>query len=97
MNPSKSQMYKETAGIKAQEANIRFREADEAAAEARDANQTGDDFVLVAVVMATVLFFTGISTKLRGRPIRIAMLLLASVFFILGLGFMLSLPQSFAI
>ncbi len=44
--------------------------------------------------MATVLLFTSVSTKLRGRWVRLVMLLLASVFFLVGIGFMVSLPQN---
>jgi protein-S-isoprenylcysteine O-methyltransferase Ste14 len=90
-------LYDQLAGAEARAANELFREADAAAADARAANQTGDDFVLVAVVMATVLFFTGVSTKLRGRWVRIVMLLLASALFLVGVGAMLSLPQNVGI
>jgi hypothetical protein len=68
--------------------------ADAAAAEARDANQTGDNFVLVAVVMASVLFFAGVGTKFKGRGVRLMMLLLGAIAFLGGLTFMLSMPQN---
>ena len=45
----------------ARRAAERFRDADEAATEARQANQTGDDFVLVAVVMAMAFFVGGLA------------------------------------
>jgi hypothetical protein len=90
-------LYDQVAGEGRREAGRLFSEADVAVGTARDANQTGDDFVLVAVIMATVLFFTGVSTKLRGHWVRIAMLLSASALFLLGVGFMLSLPQSFGL
>ena len=61
------------------------------------ANQTGDNFVLTAVVMASVVFFAGVGTKLRGRAMRLAMLALAVLLFLGGLGFMLSLPHSVGI
>lgn len=89
--------YEQAAGQEMREANELFRRAEAAGIKAREANQTGDDFVLVAVVMATVLFFTGVSTKLRGRGVRLFMLLLASVLFVVGVGFMLSLPQNVGI
>ncbi|MEN8233909.1 MAG: hypothetical protein ABFR89_03165 [Actinomycetota bacterium] len=41
--------------------------ADEAAVEARRANQTGDNYVLTAVLFAAVLFFSGIASKLESR------------------------------
>jgi hypothetical protein len=41
--------------------------ADQAAVDARAANQTGDNYVLTAVLFAAVLFFSGIATKLENR------------------------------
>ena len=68
--------------------------ADESAAIAREANQTGDNFVLVTVVMASVLFFAGVGTKVKGRGIRLFMLGTGVALFIGGLWFMLSMPQN---
>lgn len=62
-----------------------------------EANQTGDNFVLTAVIMASVLFFAGVGTKLKGRVARLFMLLVAALFFLGGLGFMVSLPQNVGI
>ena len=62
-----------------------------------EANQTGDNFVLVAVLMATVLFFAGVGTKLKGRAVRLLMLAFAALIFVGGVGFMLSLPQNVGI
>ncbi len=72
-------------------------EADDLAARARDANQTGDNFVLVAVIMASVLFFAGVGTKLKGRGVRLMMLIFAVLLFLGGLAFMLSMPQNVGI
>ncbi len=69
-------------------------EADALAGTARNANQTGDNFVLVAVIMASVLFFAGVGTKLKGRGVRLMMLLLAVLLFLGGVAFMLSMPQN---
>ncbi len=55
-------------------ANALNEEANALADEAREANQTGDNFVLVAVIMASVLFFAGVGTKLKGRAVRLGML-----------------------
>ncbi|MCL1692572.1 MAG: hypothetical protein M3096_02700 [Actinomycetia bacterium] len=41
--------------------------ADQAAVDARTANQNGDNYVLTAVLFATVLFFSGIASKLENR------------------------------
>jgi hypothetical protein len=69
-------------------------EADVYAETSAEANQTGDNFVLVAVIMASVLFFAGVGTKLKGRGVRLMMLLFAIVLFLGGLSFMLSMPQN---
>ena len=86
--------YQPVAEVEAEWLNARSNELVEQAAAA---NQTGDNFVLTAVVMASVLFFAGVGTKLRGRAMRLAMLALAVLLFLGGLGFMLSLPHSVGI
>jgi uncharacterized membrane protein YcjF (UPF0283 family) len=72
-------------------------EADVFAETSAKANQTGDNFVLVAVIMASVLFFAGVGTKLKGRAVRLMMLLFAMALFLGGLSFMLSMPQNVGI
>jgi hypothetical protein len=72
-------------------------ESEALAAESAEANQTGDNFVLTAVIMASVLFFAGVGTKLKGRAVRLFMLLVATLFFLGGVAFMLSLPQNVGI
>ena len=69
-------------------------EADALSAQATEANQIGDNFVLVAVIMASVLFCAGVGTKIRGRGPRLVMLFLGTILFIGGTSFMLSLPQN---
>ena len=69
-------------------------EAEASAAEAARANQLGDNFVLTAVLMASVLFFAGVGTKLKGRGVRLFMLLIAILVFLGAFGFMISLPQN---
>ena len=69
-------------------------EADVFAETSAEANQTGDNFVLVAVIMASVLFFAGVGTKLKGRGVRLMMLLFAILLFLGGFSFMLSMPQN---
>jgi magnesium-transporting ATPase (P-type) len=63
------------------------------AAEARKSNQIGDNFVLMAVIMASVLFFAGIGTKFKGRLTRLIMISIAMLLFTGGLLVILSLPQ----
>ena len=71
--------------------------AEASAAEAARANQLGDNFVLTAVLMASVLFFAGVGTKLKGRGVRLFMLSIASLIFLGAFAFMLSLPQNVGI
>jgi hypothetical protein len=68
--------------------------AEEASATARDANQTGDNFVLLAVLFASVLFFAGVGTKFNGYRVRVVMISLASLMFVISLVFVFSLPQN---
>ena len=65
-------------------------EASEAAAEA---NRTGDSFILVTVIMASVMFFAGVGTKLKGKTTRLTMLIVASILCAVAIAAMLSLPQ----
>lgn len=72
-------------------------QADAFAQEARDANQTSDNFVLTAVIMASVMFFAGVGTKFQGRRVRIAMLVMALLLFLGGVTFIFSMPQNVGI
>ena len=73
------------------------RQAEESAAEAREANQVGDNFVLLAVLFASVLFFAGVGTKFKGYRVRVVMVGFATVFFTVALFFVFSLPQNVGI
>ena len=86
--------YQPAAQAEADRLNAQAEVLAETSAEA---NQTGDNFVLTAVIMASVLFFAGVGTKLKGRAVRLFMLLVAAQFFLRGVGFMLSLPQNVVI
>jgi hypothetical protein len=67
------------------------------AAGARESNQIGDNFVLMAVIMASVLFFAGIGTKFKGRLTRLIMITIAMLLFAGGFLVILSLPQDVGI
>ena len=69
-------------------------EADSLSEAAREANQIGDNFVLVAVIMASVLFCAGVGTKVRGAGLRLVILCTGFLLFIGGSAFMLGLPQN---
>ena len=75
-------------------ADAKLAEADAALLDAQDANQISDDFVLTAVLFASVLFFAGIAAKFRPQWIRWAMLAIAIVVFFIGLVVEFSLPPN---
>lgn len=62
------------------------------AQQARDANQQGDDYTLLTVLFASVLFFAGMSTKFTGPRIQQAMVGLAILLMLVGAGFLLTFP-----
>lgn len=73
--------------------SFHFTNASAAAEAAADANRTGDSFVLVTVILASVLFFAGVGTKLKGQAMRITMLVVASLLCAAAIAAMLSLPH----
>lgn len=89
--PFERDEYQPAQETRAQELN---GQADVFAQEARDANQHGDNFVLAAVIMASVLFFAGVGTKFRGRRVRISMLVTGVLLFLGGVVFIFSMPQN---
>ena len=66
--------------------------ADESAQEARDANQTSDDYVIIAVAAALVLFFAGLSSKLSKSRNRVLTLGLGVAMFVYALFLVFTLP-----
>jgi len=66
--------------------------ADQAAVDARAANQNGDNYVLTAVLFAAVLFFSGIASKLENRWNRLAVNIIGIVGVVIGAIILLSLP-----
>jgi hypothetical protein len=69
-------------------------QADAALAEARYDNQISDNFVLTAVLFASVLFFAGTAAKFRPQWIRWTMIGVALIVFGIGLVVEFTLPQS---
>ena len=66
--------------------------ADKFFKQATQANLTSDNYVLLTVIFASVLFFGGISGKFRTRVIDLTMLILAFVLFTVGVVVMLGYP-----
>ncbi len=74
--------------------------ADEASAHfeaAKDANQTGDNFVLISVAFASVLFFGGISTRFDRIGPKITLLGMGTAVFITAAVIEFLLPQNVGI
>jgi len=76
------------------------RLADDASAyfeAAKDANQTGDNFVLIGVLFASVLFFGGISTRFDRVGPKIVLLSIGSLLFMTAAIIEFTLPQNVGI
>lgn len=73
------------------------RLAEEAAAkfeDAKKANQTGDNFVLTAVLFASTLFFAGIGSRFTATGPRMVTVVLGLLMFGIGSSIMFTLPQN---
>jgi hypothetical protein len=76
----------------AQRAATYDQEADALYKEGTDAKSNDDKYVLSTVFFAAVLFFAGISLRLDWRPLRIAVMALATAMLIGGVVFVATLP-----
>ncbi len=77
-----------TAEVKALDAK-----ADAKFTEALANNQRGDNYTILGVLFATVLFFAAISTRFANRRLQYGMLTFATGAFGLGIIFLLSFPK----
>jgi hypothetical protein len=62
--------------------------------EGREANQIGDNFVLAAVLLASVLFFSGLAGTFDAFKAQVMLLVLASLMIVTGALIVFSLPQN---
>jgi hypothetical protein len=60
--------------------------------DALDSNQRSDNYVLLAVLFATVLFFAGICTKFKQQWMQISFLVLAITILCVGTGILFTFP-----
>jgi hypothetical protein len=67
-----------------QKAESLEQEASDTFQEGREANQQSDDYILNAVILATVLFLAGIAPRFDWLPVRVGVLVVATV--LLGVG-----------
>jgi hypothetical protein len=79
----------------ADEANALNDKADALFAKALADNQRGDNYTLLAVAFATVLFFAAISGRMKGRRYQWAVLVLGLVVFSITAAILLWLPKDF--
>jgi hypothetical protein len=70
-------------------------EAEQQLATSQDASSRSTRYVLIAVVLALVLFFAGIATKFRNPKLQTALIALALIFGVFGLVQMLTMRQLF--
>lgn len=88
--------FKEPSYIVAEQAlaDEAYAKADAALALAQRNNQVSDNFVLTAVLFASVLFFAGIAARFRPQWLRWTMLGVATIVFCIGIVIEFLLPQN---
>ncbi len=67
--------------------------ADAKYTEALANNQRGDNYTILGVLFATVLFFAAIATRFANRKVQYGMLGFATLGFLIGVAFLLSFPK----
>jgi len=67
--------------------------ADQKFTDALTFNQRSDNYTLLAVLFAVVLFFSALASRARRRHIQTAYLALALVLFVVAAGFLISFPK----
>jgi hypothetical protein len=82
--------YQPPGAAEAKEADAR---ADELFAEALENNQRGDDYTLLTVLFALVLFFTVVSQRLRSRSLTWVVVGGAVTLLAVGMGFLIAFPK----
>jgi hypothetical protein len=90
--PTSPFVMDEYAHEAAEEAVRLERLAETKSTEAREANQRSDNYILTTIVFASVIFFAALSSKLRDREARIALLSVAGVAFVGAVAVVLSFP-----
>lgn len=82
--------YRPPGAAEAADADAR---ADARFAQAQEDNQRGDDYTLLTVLFALVLFFTAVSQRLRSPRLTWVVLGGAVVLLLAGIGFLLAFPK----
>ena len=77
---------------KAEEAIALEEEASSLFGQARAANEISENYILITVFMALVLVFSGFAPRFKWLPVRVAVVVIAVLFLILGLINIAGLP-----
>lgn len=64
--------------------------------EASDANRNGDNYILLTVLFASVLFFAGICVKFQSRRVKAAMLIFGVIMFMITALVLISYPVTWS-
>ena len=75
------------------EAQAADQRADAKFTEALANNQRGDNYTLLAVLFAAVLFFAALSSRAKAPPIRYAFLGLGTILFVAAAGLLIAFPK----
>ena len=90
--PSTPLLMPEYEALNAAETAALEEEAGRLFEQGQDANEKGDNYVLVTVLFAVALFFSGISTSINYRTARISLLLIALAFVVGGGIYLATMP-----
>lgn len=82
--------YQPPGAAQAAEADAR---ADALFAKALENNQRGDNYTLLTVLFALVLFFAAVSQRIRSQALGRVVLVAATTLLIVGIGFLLAFPK----
>ncbi|NLW32812.1 MAG: hypothetical protein GXY77_15305 [Fibrobacter sp.] len=75
-----------------QESQKLISKAQQSFEKAKNANQTGDNYVLLTVLFASVLFFAGVGTKFQLFKLKVIMLSFGLIIFTIALMVLFSFP-----
>ncbi|MCB0970390.1 MAG: hypothetical protein KDA97_02565 [Acidimicrobiales bacterium] len=75
-----------------EEADELVQKAERRSAAARQANQRSDNYVLMTIMFATVLFFAGVSSKMDTVKARVFLISAAVIVLVVSIGVILSFP-----
>lgn len=82
--------YKPPGTVESAEADER---ADALFAKALENNQRGDNYTLLTVLFALVLFFIAVSQRLKSSKLALVMLVGATLMLVVGIGFLIAFPK----